>query len=170
MDLSVGVWRGETRDLSVAGFPRLGRTGLDHSSLLNRLAERVELETELIGDFPRAQTGRQQLLCLGCDLRGDHRGPAWYTSRVERSDAAGTVSVDATNDAVFRDAEGSHNVSLAANPLADQLGGKHLERAAITLGVLEYRLDAAEVDPSAILTYNADRIADPCGTVGDQRQ
>jgi hypothetical protein len=49
------------------------------------------------------------------------------------------------------------------------LRGKHLERAAVTLGVLEYRLNTAKVGPSAIFAYNADRIADPRGTVGDER-
>jgi hypothetical protein len=50
------------------------------------------------------------------------------------------------------------------------LSGKHPERTAIILDVLEHRLDAAEVDPLAILVHNADRIADPRGTVGDERQ
>jgi hypothetical protein len=59
---------------------------------------------------------------------------------------------------------------MAARPLADQLSGKHPESAMVILGVLEYRLDAAEVDPFTIFAYNADRIADPRGTVGDERQ
>jgi hypothetical protein len=49
------------------------------------------------------------------------------------------------------------------------LRSKHLESAAVTLGMLEYRLNAAKVDPLAIFAYNADRIADPRGTVGDER-
>ena len=40
----------------------------------------------------------------------------------------------------------------------------------VILGVLEYRLDTAEVDPYTIFAYYADRIADPRGTVGDERQ
>ena len=138
--------------------------------MLNRLAERVELEAQFLGDFPWAPTSPQQLLCLGRDLRRDHRGSAWCARRVECCHASGAVPVDTANDAVLRDAEGPHDVRLAASPLADQLSGKHLESAAVTLGVLEYRLDAAEVDPLAIFAYNADRIADPRGTVGDERQ
>jgi hypothetical protein len=150
--------------------PRLGGTGPDHSALPNRFAERVELEAQFLGDFPWAPTGPQQLLCLGRDLRRDHRGPAWCARRVERTHPCGTVGADTANDAVPRDAEGSHDVYLAASPMANQLSGKHPERTAIILDVLEHRLDAAEVDPLAILAHNADRIADPRGTVGDERQ
>ena len=151
-------------------FPWLGGTRPDQSSVLNRLSERVELEAQFLGDFQWAQTSSQQPLCLGRDLRRDHRGPAWCARRVERSHASGAVSIDTANDAVFRDSEGPHDVRLATSTLADQLRGKHLETAVVTFGVVEYRLDAAEVDPLAILAYHADRIADPRGTVGDERQ
>ena len=151
-------------------LPGWAGQGLISRPLLNRLAERVELEAQFIGDFPWTPTSPQQLLCLGRDLRRDHRGPAWCTRRVERSHAPGAVPVDTANDAALRDAEGSHDVRLAASPLADQLSGKHPESAAVTLGVLEHRLDAAEVDPLAIFAYHADRIADRRGTVGDERQ
>ena len=43
------------------------------------------------------------------------------------------------------------------------------KRAAVVLGVLKHRLNAAEVDPLAIFAHDADRIADPRGTVGDER-
>ena len=152
------------------GWAGLGEAGLDQSSLLNRLAERVELEAQFFGDFPGAPTSPQQLLCLGCDLRRDHRGAASCTRRAERSHAPGAVLVDTANDAVLRDAEGSHDVLQAASPMADQLGSKHPESAAVTLGVLEHRLHAAEVDPLAMFAHDADRIADPRGTVGDERQ
>ena len=39
--------------------------------------------------------------------------------------ASGAIRVDAANDAVLRDAEGPHDIHLAAHALADQLGGKH---------------------------------------------
>ena len=67
--------------------------------------------------------------------------------RVERSHASGAVSVDTTNDAILRDAKAAHDIDLAARSLADQLSGKHPESAMVILGVLEYRLDATEVDP-----------------------
>jgi hypothetical protein len=79
------------------------------------------------------------------------------------------VCVDTTNDAVLRDAEGSDDVRLTACSLADQLSGKHPEGAMVALGVLENWLDAAEVDPSAMIAYHADRTADPPGTVGNER-
>ena len=60
--------------------------------------------------------------------------------------------------------------NLAASTLADQLGGKHPESAAVTLGVLKHRLCAAEVDPLAIFAHHADQAADARGTVGDERQ
>src|SRR5260370_28550173 len=148
----------------------LRRAGPDQSSVLNRLAERVGLEAQFLGDFFWAPTSPQQLLCLGHDFRRDHRGSAGCTRRVERCHAPGAILVDAANDAVLRDAEDSYDVLVAASPLADQLSGKHPESAAVILGVLEHRLDAAKVDPLAIFAYHADRIADPRGTVGGERQ
>ena len=53
--------------------------------------------------------------------------------------------------------------------LADQLGGKHLKRAVVVLGVLKHRLNAAEVYPLAIFAHDADQVVDARGTVGDQR-
>ena len=138
-------------------LPRLEWTGLGQSSLLDRLAERVELEAQLLGDFSWAPTSPQQLLCLGRDLRRHHRSTACRTRRVERVHAAGAIRVDATNDAVLRDAEGPHDIHLAARALADQLGGKHPKRAAVVLGVLKHRLNAAEVCPLAIFADDADR-------------
>ena len=149
---------------------RLEWTGLGQSSLLNRLAERVELEAQVLGDFSSAPTSSQQLLCLGRDLRRQHRGTARRTRRVERLHAPGAILVDAANDAVLRDAEGPHDVHLAAGALADQLGGEHPKRAAVALGVMKHRLSAAEVDPLTIFAHDADQIADARGTVGDERQ
>ena len=111
----------------------------------------------------------QQLLCLGRDLRRHHRSTACRTRRVERVHAAGAIRVDATNDAVLRDAEGPHDIHLAAHALADQLGGKHPKGAAVVLGVLKHRLNTAEVCPLAIFADDADYVADPSGPVGDQR-
>ena len=48
----------------------------------------------------------------------------------ERVHTARTIHVDATNDAVLRDAEGLYDIHLAAYALADQLGGKHPKGAA----------------------------------------
>ena len=78
--------------------------------------------------------------------------------------------MDTTNDAALRHAKGPHNVDLAAGTLADQLGRKHPEGTAVVLGVLKYRIYAAEVRPLAILAHDAHGIADAGGTVGDQRQ
>src|SRR5271166_4590751 len=142
----------------------------DQSPLLDRLAERVELEAQFLGDFAWAPTSPEQLLCLGCDLWCHHRRPTGRTRRVERPHAPGAVPVDTANDADLRDAEGPHNVHRAASALEDQLSGKHPESAAVTLGVLEHRLGAAEVDPLAIVAHHADQIADPRGTIGDERQ
>jgi hypothetical protein len=50
------------------------------------------------------------------------------------------------------------------------LSRKHLESAAVVLCVPEHRLHAAEVNPLAKFAHHADRIADPRGTVGDERQ
>ncbi len=145
-------------------------TGLGQSSLLDRLAERVELEVQVLGDFSSAPTGSQQLLCSGRDLRRHHRSTACRTRRVERFHAPGAILVDATNDAVLGDAEGPHDIHLAARALADQLGGKHPKRAAVVLGVLKHRLSAAEVDPLIIFAHDTDQVADARGTVGDERQ
>ena len=83
--------------------------------------------------------------------------------------AAGAIRVDATNDTALRDAERPHDIHVAARALADQLGGNHLKRAAVVLGVLKHRLNTAEVRPLAIIADDADDIADPSGTIGDQR-
>ena len=146
------------------------RTGLGQSSLLDRLAERVELEVQLLGDFSSAPTNSQQLLCLGRDLRRQHRSTACRTRRVERFHAPGAILVDAANDAALRDAEDPQDIDLAARVLADQLGGEHLKRAAVVLGVLKHRLSAAEVDPLTIFARDTDQVADARGTVGDERQ
>ena len=137
---------------------------------MNDLAERIELESKFSGDFSWAQTSPQQLLCLGRNIRRDHRGTTRCARRVERGHTSGAVPIDAPNNAILRDAEGSHDVHQATSPLADQLSGKHLESAAVILDVLEHRLNAAEVDPLAIFVWNTDRIADARGTVGDERQ
>ena len=160
---------GAERAWFLARLPRLERTGLDESSLLDRLAERVELEAQFLGDLFSAPTGAQQLLRLGSDLRRHHRSAACRASRVERCHAAGAILGDAANDAVLRDAKGPHDIHQAARTLADQLGGKHLKGAVVVLGVLKHRLNAAEVCPLAIFTHNADDVVDAIGTVGDQR-
>jgi hypothetical protein len=49
------------------------------------------------------------------------------------------------------------------------LGGKHLKRAVVVLGVLKHRLNTAEECPLATVADDADDIADPSGTVGDER-
>src|SRR5208282_2855303 len=64
-----------------------------------------------------------------------------------RAVTSGAILVDAANNAVLGDAEGSHDIDLAARTLADQLGRKHPKRVVIVLGVMKHRLSAAEVDP-----------------------
>ena len=124
----------------------------------------------MLGDLPRAPIRSQQLLCLGCDLRRQHRGAASRTTCVELSHAAGAIGIDATNDAVLRHAEGPHDIDLAADALADELGGEHPERTAVVLGMLKYRVGAAEVCPLAVFAYDTDQVANARGTVGDERQ
>src|SRR5208283_3889603 len=145
-------------------------TGLSQSSLLDRLAERVELEVQSLGDFSSAPTNPQKLLGLSPDLRRHHRGTARRTRRVERFHAPGAILVDATNDAVLGDTEGPHDIHLAARALADQLGRKHPKRVGVALGVMKHRLSAAEVDPLIIFARDTDQVADARGTVGDERQ
>jgi len=70
---------------------------------------------------------------------------------------------------VLGDAEGPHDIDLAARALADQLGRKHPKRVVIVLGVMKHRLSAAEVDPLIIFARDTDQVADPRGTLGDQR-
>jgi hypothetical protein len=144
--------------------------GLGQSSLLDRLAERVELDIQSLGDFSSAPTNSQQLLCLGYNLRRHHRSAACRTRRVEGFHPPGAILVDAANDAVLGDTEDPHDIHLAARALADQLSGEHLKRAAVALGVMKYRLSPAEVDPSIIFARDTDQVADPRGTVGDERQ
>ena len=112
----------------------------------------------MLGDFSSAPTNPQQLFCLGGDLRRHHRSAACRTRRVERFHAPGAILVDATNDAVLRDAEGPHDIDLAARTHADQLGGEHLKRVAIVLGVLKQGLSAAEVDPLAIFAHDTETL------------
>ena len=127
--------------------PRFEWAGLGQSSLLERLAERVEFKAQVLGDFSSAPTSPQQLLCLGGDLRRHHRSAACRTRRVERFHAPGAILVDAANDALLGDAEGSHDIHLAAGTLADQLGSEHPKRLAVGLGVMKDWLSAAEVCP-----------------------
>ena len=136
--------------------PRFAWAGLGQSSLLERLAERVEFKAQVLGDFSSAPTNPQQLLCLGGDLRRHHRSTACRTRCVERFHAPGTILVDATNDAVLRDAEGPHDIDLAARTHADQLGGEHLKCAVFVLGMLKQGLSAAEVYPLAIFAHDTD--------------
>ena len=154
MDLSVAVggW-------GAAAFrccrPRFEWAGLGQSSLLDRLAERVELKAQLIGDFSSAPTAPSNC-CAWAVTSGVITERRVRTRRVERFHAAGAIGVDATNDAVLRDAKGPHDIHLAASALADQLGGKHPKRAAVILGVLKHRLNAAEVCPLAIFAHDTD--------------
>ncbi len=104
------------------------------------------------------------------DLRRHHRGAAGGTRRVERLHASGLILSNTANDAVLGDAEGPHDIDLAAGALADQLGGKHPKRAAVVLGVLKDGLNPAEVDPLAVFADDADCAANARGTVGDERQ
>jgi hypothetical protein len=83
--------------------------------------------------------------------------------------ATSAILVDAANDAVFRDAEGPHDIHLAAQTVADQLGGKHPKRAAVVLGVLKHRLNTAEVYQLVIFADDADYVADTSGTVRNER-
>ena len=108
--------------------PRFEWAGLGQSSLLERLAERVEFKAQVLGDFSSAPTSPQQLLCLGGDLRRHHGSAACRTRRVERFHAPGAILVDAANDALLGDAEGAHDIHLAAGTLADQLGSEHPKR------------------------------------------
>ena len=96
----------------------------------------------MLGDFPWVPTHIQQLLCLGCDLRRHHRSAVCRTRHVERFHATSAILVDAANDAVFRHTEGPQDIHLATNTLADELSGKHSERAVVVLGVLKHRLSA----------------------------
>ena len=84
--------------------------------------------------------------------------------------AAGAIGIDATNDAVLRHAESAHDIDLAADALADELGGEHSERTAVVLSMLKYRVGAAEVCPLAVFAYDTDQVANARGTVGDERQ
>ncbi len=61
--------------------------------------------------------------------------------------APGAILVDAANDALLRDAEGPHDIDLAARTLADQLGSEHPKRVAVGLGVMKDWLSATEVCP-----------------------
>ena len=72
---------------------------------------------------------------------------ACRTRRVERFHAPGAILVDAANDALLGDAEGAHDIHLAAGTLADQLGSEHPKRLAVGLGVMKNWLSAAEVCP-----------------------
>ncbi len=68
--------------------------------------------------------------------------------REERiSRRCGAIRVDATNDAVLRDAEGLYDIHFRRHALADQLGGKHPKGAVVVLGVLKHRLNTAEICP-----------------------
>ena len=129
----------------------------------------VPADAQSLGDFCSALASSQQLLRLGRDLRRQHRSAACRARREERFHASCAILVDAANDAVLRDAEGPHDIHLAAHALADQLGGKHPKRAAVVLGVLKHGLNAAEVCPLAIFAYDADYVADTSGTVRDER-
>ena len=124
----------------------------------------------MLGDFSWAPIRSQQLLGLGCDLGRQHRGAAGHTTCVKCSHAAGAIGIDAANDAVLGHAEGPHDIHLAADALADELGGKHAERMTVAFSVLKYRVDAAEVCPLAILANDTDQVANARGTVGDERQ
>ena len=137
-----GNGRLESRGFIRCCRPRFAWAGLGQSSLLERLAERVEFKAQVLGDFSSAPTSPQQLLCLGGDLRRHHRSTACRTRCVERFHAPGTILVDATNDAVLRDAEGPHDIDLAARTHADQLGSEHLKSAAFVLGMLKQGLSA----------------------------
>ena len=151
-----GGWRLRSRCIFGCRLFRLGWSALGQPTLLDRLAECITLEAQVIGDLSWAPTRFQQLLCLGRDLGRQRRGPAGCTRCVERSHATGAIGVDAANDAVLRDAEGPHDIDLAAGTQADQLGNEHPKRAAVVLRVLKQGLSTAEVDPLAIFAHDID--------------
>ncbi len=148
---------------------RLKSRGFGHSPLVDGLAECVELQAQVLGDFFRAPIRCQQRLCLGRDLGRQHRGAAGCTPCVECVHAAGAKGVDAPNDAALRHAEGPHDIHLAADASADELSGEHPECTAVVLAVFKYRVGAAEVRPLAVFAYDTEQVADARGTVGDER-
>jgi hypothetical protein len=89
--------------------------------LLNRLAERVDFEAQMLGDVASAPTCPQQLLGLSRDLWRQHRSTTCRPSRVECLYTSGAILVDITNDTILRDAEDPHDIDLAARILAEYL-------------------------------------------------
>ena len=124
----------------------------------------------MLGDVSPAPAGCEELLCPCRDLRRQHRGTARRARRVERRHVPRAILGDAPDDAALGDAEGPHDIHLAAGALADQLGGKHSEGAGVTPGMMEHRLGAAEIGPSVILSRDADPIAEAGSPVGEERQ
>ena len=73
-------------------------------------------------------------------------------------------------NAALGDAKGFDNVRLLASPLDAELRGEHAKGSQIPFTVLKHRLRAAEIEPVAVLTNNADQIADAASILRNQRQ
>ena len=146
------------------------RGWLMHSSLVNGLAERVQLETELCGDLPTGLTAVQQFLGARDDRLGEHSGSAAGSWPIEDFDALRAIFLDTAFDAVGGHAEDAYDVCLPAGPLTDQLGGEHAKGAAVVLGMGEDGSDTEEVSPLSIVAGYTEAIIDRRGTIGNEWQ
>ena len=104
------------------------------------------------------------------DLLGHHGCAAPGTWAIERLDAFLAVLFDAAFDAVFRDAEGIHNLDLFTGALADELGREHPKGRPILLGMRKDGSDAGEKSPLPIFLNDANEIIDGGSPIGDEGQ
>ena len=71
---------------------------------------------------------------------------------------------------IGRDAEGPNDLALLATALTNQLGREHAKGRVVLLGVSKNGPHAQVVRPLPVLAHDAEKIIDPGGTIGDQRQ
>ena len=107
---------------------------------------------------------------MGGDLGGHDRRATAFARLVEAVDPFLAILRDAAQETILGDPEGANDLCLGTRPLATELRREHAKGLPVVVGVLEDRLDAAEVGPLLVLTDHADQVIDRGGTVGDQRQ
>ena len=79
------------------------------------------------------------------------------------------AGVDTPQNATLGDSEGFNDLCLFAGTLGAELCGEHAKGSQITFGMLEYGLDAAEIEPLSILPHDAHQITDASSILGNQR-
>ena len=128
--------------------------------MIDRFTKGVVRDVDFARDFGFGVAFREQLLSLLDDFRGHHRSAASLTRFVKAVNAFFAILVDTPQNATLGDSKGFNDLCLFAGILGAELCGEHAKGSQITFGMLEYGLDAAEIELLSILPHDAHQITD----------